>query len=70
MVKKRCKDCVFSSINFWGYTECWKFDTQIDHETTAHTARREKDALQMNENLDCVHFEPTGLSAKILHILF
>ena len=60
-----CKNCRHSEINFWGYTECWKFDQQMDLDTTKHTAIREKHAQIHNGNFNCFYYEPKNFWQKI-----
>jgi len=56
-MKKYCKKCLYGDINFWGYTECYRFNNDLDFEITKNTADREKTASFLNKNNDCKYFE-------------
>lgn len=51
-----CKNCKHSDVNFWGYTECWKFNKELDHRVTFNTAEREKTASVLNTNKRCYYY--------------
>ena len=56
-MRTECNKCVHGSVNFWGYDECWKYDKELDMETTEHTAKREKDVSVYNHNHDCINYD-------------
>lgn len=55
--KKECLKCKHGESNFWGYTECWKFNQEIDGATTSETADREITAMKLNINGECEDYE-------------
>ena len=66
---KKCNQCDFGTINFWNYRECFKFITNIDTENTFFTSYREKDAIRLNPNGECVWFKRTPWYKRFYHYL-
>ena len=56
MKKKICKYCLYSAINIWGYTECWRFNTKLDEICTSETADRERTAKILSLDPICLFF--------------
>ena len=65
MKKKKCEDCKYGEINFWGYNECWLYNSEIDFEATINTAEREKMATKLNRCGTCRYFKRPSIFLRI-----
>jgi len=55
--KRVCSNCTYGEINFWEYTECWKFNQEIDGATTSETADREMTVERLTKEGECQYYE-------------
>ena len=65
-----CKNCHYGDINWWGYTECYKFNQRPDGAITSETADRERTVIRLNSNNDCAEFEKMGIVERYFPRLY
>ena len=63
--EQHCLKCIHGGKNFWEHVECWKFNEELDYETTHNTADREKTSRIYNYGEDCPYFEKRSLWWKL-----
>ena len=60
-VEKHCLKCIHGGANYFGNIECWKYNEELDYDTTHNTADREKYASSHSYGSGCIDFEKRSL---------